>query len=54
LYEAFVAGCTEKADEVDDSSGEFGSFVIGLVRGWVAARRTTPDAPPSSCATKAS
>jgi hypothetical protein len=40
LYEAFVAGSTGKADEVDDSSGEFGSFVVGLVRGWVAARQT--------------
>jgi len=43
LSETFVAGCTEKADEVDDSSGEFGSFVVGLVRGWVAARRAAGD-----------
>lgn len=33
VYETFVAGCTEKADEVDDSSGEFGSFVVSLVSG---------------------
>ena len=45
LYETFVAGCTEKADEVDDSSGEFGSFVVGLVRGWVAARQAAGDRP---------
>jgi hypothetical protein len=27
LYETFIAGCYEKAEELDDSSGSFGSFV---------------------------
>jgi len=39
LYETFVAGCTEKANEVDDSSGALGSFVVALIRGWVTARQ---------------
>lgn len=26
LYETFIAACSEKADEVDDSSGYFGTF----------------------------
>ena len=26
LYEAFLAGCHAKADELDDSSGSFGHF----------------------------
>jgi hypothetical protein len=39
LYEAFLAGCYEKADEVDDSSGSFGMLVIALVCGWVKARQ---------------
>lgn len=39
LYEAFLAGCYEKADEVDDSSGSLGAFVTALVCGWVRARQ---------------
>jgi hypothetical protein len=38
LYELFIAGCYEKAEELDDSSGEFGTFVAGLFRRWVQAR----------------
>lgn len=45
VYETFVAGCTEKADEVDDSSGEFGSFVVSLVSGWVIARQAAGARP---------
>jgi hypothetical protein len=45
FYETFVAGCTLKADEIDDSSGEFGSFVVGLVRGWVAAGQVAGHRP---------
>jgi predicted nucleic acid-binding protein len=37
LYETFLAGCYEKAEEVDDSSGDFGMFVTALVCGWVTA-----------------
>jgi tetratricopeptide (TPR) repeat protein len=39
LYEAFVAGCPEKANEVDDSSGDQGMFVAGLFQGWIRARQ---------------
>ncbi len=39
LYEAFLAGCYEKADEVDDSSDSLGMFVTSLCCGWVQARQ---------------
>jgi len=39
LYETFIAGCYEKAEEVDDSSGSLGTFGGGLFCGWVTARQ---------------
>ncbi len=39
LYESFIAGCIAKADEVDDSDGEFGAFAGGLYLGWIKARQ---------------
>lgn len=39
LYETFIAGCYEKADEIDDSSGNFGMFVEDLFCGWIKARQ---------------
>ena len=39
LYETFLAACDAKAEEVDDSDGEFGTFAGGLYRGWIAARQ---------------
>ncbi|MEI6231560.1 MAG: DUF6880 family protein [Planctomycetota bacterium] len=39
LYDVFLAGCYEKADEVDDSSGSFGDFVLELFSGWIKARQ---------------
>jgi hypothetical protein len=39
LYETLMAGCSAKAEEVDDSDGEFGSFAGGLYCGWIAARQ---------------
>jgi tetratricopeptide (TPR) repeat protein len=39
LYETFIAGCAEKADEVDGSDGEFGAFAGGLFCGWIKARQ---------------
>jgi tetratricopeptide (TPR) repeat protein len=39
LYEAFLAGCYEKVEEIDDSSGNFGMFVERLFHGWVRARQ---------------
>jgi hypothetical protein len=45
VYETFVAGCTEKADEVDDSSGELGMVLVSLVGGWVTARQASGARP---------
>lgn len=45
LYETFLAGCYEKAEELDDSSGNFGMFVDGLFRGWVKARQAAGSDP---------
>ncbi len=39
LHEAFLAGCYEKAKELDDSSGSFGQFVDELICGWIQARQ---------------
>ena len=39
LYETFIAGCTLKAEEVDDSDGEHGMFTGSLYCGWIAARQ---------------
>ena len=39
LYESFLAGCYEKAEEVDDSSGSFGQFVSELFCDWIRARQ---------------
>jgi hypothetical protein len=46
LYETFIAACHEKAEEIDDSSGDFGMLVSDLFRGWIDARqaaKTDPD-----------
>lgn len=39
LLELFIAGCYEKAEEIDDSSGEFGRFVCDLFCDWIRARQ---------------
>jgi len=39
LYEAFLAGCYAKIEELDDSGGELGMFVDSLFRGWIRARQ---------------
>jgi tetratricopeptide (TPR) repeat protein len=39
LYETFIAGCYLKAEEIDDSDGEFGTFAGGLFCGWIQARQ---------------
>jgi hypothetical protein len=51
LYEAFLAGCYEKAEEIDDSSGSFGQFVGELFCGWIKARRAS-GADPAETATR--
>ena len=39
LCETFLAGCYEKAGEIDDSSGSFGDFVGQLHCVWIKARQ---------------
>jgi hypothetical protein len=41
LFDAFLAGCIEKAEEIDDSGGDLGRFAKDLVCGWVRARQAT-------------
>jgi hypothetical protein len=50
LYEAFVAGCQEKANEVDDSSGDQGMFVARLFQGWIRARQAMRASPDETAA----
>ncbi len=38
LYATFLAGCTAKANELDDSSGYFGQFAGDIICGWIKAR----------------
>jgi hypothetical protein len=38
LYETFIAGCYQKAEEIDDSGGNLGMFVESLFCGWIRAR----------------
>jgi hypothetical protein len=39
LYETLLAACNAKAEEVDDSDGEFGMFAGNLYCSWIAARQ---------------
>lgn len=50
LYETFVAGCQEKANEVDDSGGELGMFVAGQFQGWIRARQAMRASPDETAA----
>ncbi|HAM52649.1 MAG TPA: hypothetical protein DCP92_18845 [Nitrospiraceae bacterium] len=45
LYQIFIAACHEKADEIDDSSGNFGMLVEELFRGWINARQAANHDP---------
>lgn len=51
LYESFLAGCHEKAEEVDDSSGSFGQFAGQLFCAWTTARQAS-GADPDETATR--
>jgi hypothetical protein len=51
LYETFLAGCYEKVEELDDSSGSFGQFVDDLFCGWIKARQAA-GADPDETATR--
>jgi hypothetical protein len=39
LYETFLAGGYEKAEELDDSIGHLSMFVVDLYCGWIKARQ---------------
>jgi len=39
LYETFIAACNLKAEEIDGSDGEFGTFAGSLFCGWIQARQ---------------
>jgi hypothetical protein len=38
-YELFLAGCYEKAEEIDDSGGTLGQFFAELFVSWIKARQ---------------
>ncbi len=50
LHETFLAGCYEKAEELDDSSGSFGQFVDELFCGWIKARQAGGADPDETAA----
>lgn len=50
LYEAFIAACNLKAEEIDDSDGEFGMFA-GNFRGWIQARQAAAADPGATAET---
>ena len=41
LVELFIAGCYEKAEEIDDSGGVFGQFVGELFCDWIRVRQAS-------------
>ncbi len=45
FLELFIAGCYEKAEEIDDSCGELGQFVLDLFCEWIRARQATKADP---------
>src|SRR5258708_24745162 len=51
LYEAFIAACNLKAEEIDDSDGEFGMFAGNLFRGWIQARQAAGANPGATAET---
>jgi tetratricopeptide (TPR) repeat protein len=50
LYETFLAGCYEKVEELDDSSGSFGQFIDDLIRGWIKAMQASGADPDETAA----
>ena len=50
LYESFLAGCYQKAEELDDSSGSFGQFVDELFSAWIKARQAARSDPDDTAA----
>jgi hypothetical protein len=45
LFVTFIAACHEKAEEIDDSSGNFGMLVDDLFRGWIQASQAANHDP---------
>ncbi|OIO73660.1 MAG: hypothetical protein AUJ85_07390 [Elusimicrobia bacterium CG1_02_37_114] len=45
LYEIFLSGCYEKANEIDDSGGNLGMFFDELFCSWVSARQKAGFSP---------
>ena len=45
LLETFIAGCYEKSEDIDDSSGSFGQFVEELFCDWIRARQAAKADP---------
>jgi hypothetical protein len=50
LYETFLAGCYEKAEELHDSSGSFGQFTGDLICKWIKARQASGADPDETAA----
>lgn len=51
LCEAFLAGCHAKAEQLDDSSGNFGMFVKDLICLWIKARQANGANPDETAST---
>ena len=51
LYEAFIAACSLKAEEIDDSDGKFGTFAGSLFCGWIQARQAASADPGATAET---
>ncbi len=45
LFETFIGACHEKADEIDDSSGDFGMLVEDLFLDWIKSRQAANHDP---------
>jgi tetratricopeptide (TPR) repeat protein len=45
LFETFIGACHEKADEIDDSSGNFGMLVDDLFLAWIKSRQAANHDP---------
>ena len=45
LVETFIAGCYEKADEIDDSGGSLAMFIDDLFAAWIKARQAAKSDP---------
>lgn len=45
LYESLIAGCYEKAEEIDDSDGYLGDFAESVFCAWIKARQAAKAEP---------